>query len=186
MNLSTSTMMLMAIAMVGGFALTTGEVDGGARILAVKNIVNMYLVENKDLTVEYRYKTSVIVFSLSVLHPCHCLSSLFYPCQSFFLPACPFSRPVLSPACPLSQSILYPCHCLSLSLLSPSVLLYLCLSFFIPFIVYPCLSLFIVCPSCMSLCLLCPHILSFLPFAHYSFFTPRFLPLLNLLASPFP
>lgn len=53
MNLSTSTMMLMAIAMVGGFALTTGEVDGGARILAVKNIVNMYLVENKDLTVEY-------------------------------------------------------------------------------------------------------------------------------------
>ena len=42
------------LALMAGFMLATGEVDGGARILAVKNIVNMYLVENKDLTVEYR------------------------------------------------------------------------------------------------------------------------------------
>jgi len=53
MNLSTCTFVLVAMALIGGFAPTTGEVDGSARILAVKNIVNMYLVENKDLTVEY-------------------------------------------------------------------------------------------------------------------------------------
>ena len=51
MNLST---FAMGLALFGGFVLVTGEADGGARILAVKNIVNMYLVENKDLTVEYR------------------------------------------------------------------------------------------------------------------------------------
>jgi len=50
---SATTLVLMALALFGGFVLTTGEADGGARILAVKNIVNMYLVENKDLTVEY-------------------------------------------------------------------------------------------------------------------------------------
>jgi len=50
MNLST---FAMGLALLGGFVLVTGEADGGARILAVKNIVNMYLVENKDLTVEY-------------------------------------------------------------------------------------------------------------------------------------
>lgn len=50
MNLST---FVMGLALLGGFVLVTGEADGGARILAVKNIVNMYLVENKDLTVEY-------------------------------------------------------------------------------------------------------------------------------------
>jgi len=50
MNLST---FLTCLALMAGFVMATGEVDGGARILAVKNIVNMYLVENKDLTVEY-------------------------------------------------------------------------------------------------------------------------------------
>ena len=61
MNLSTCTFVLVAMALIGGFAPTTGEVDGSARILAVKNIVNMYLVENKDLTVEYRYGVVPIV-----------------------------------------------------------------------------------------------------------------------------
>ena len=160
--------------------MTTGEVDGGARILAVKNIVNMYLVENKDLTVEYRYKTSVIVFSLSVLHPCHCLSSLFYPCQSFFLPACPFSRPVLSPGlsslpvyplslslfvtvsfisvCPsLSLSVLlYPFHCLSLS-----VLVYRLSFLYVPLSVVPPYSFF--SPFCSLFLLYSPFSSPFKP-----------------------
>lgn len=51
--MSSSTLLLAVLALVGGFVLTSGEGDGGARIIAVKNIVNMYLVENKDLTVEY-------------------------------------------------------------------------------------------------------------------------------------
>ena len=58
MNLST---FVTCLALMAGFVLATGEVDGGARVLAVKNIVNMYLVENKDLTVEYRF---VLLISL--------------------------------------------------------------------------------------------------------------------------
>jgi translocon-associated protein subunit beta len=45
---------LLGLTLMGGFLLVAGELEaGGARILAVKNIVNLYLVENKDLTVEY-------------------------------------------------------------------------------------------------------------------------------------
>jgi len=56
MNQSACTFVIMALALIiGNFASTTtgDQADGGARILAVKNIVNMYLVENKELTVEY-------------------------------------------------------------------------------------------------------------------------------------
>jgi len=48
-----SARLFLALTVLGGCLLTTGEVDGGARILAAKSIVNMYLVENRDLTVEY-------------------------------------------------------------------------------------------------------------------------------------
>jgi len=45
---------VLAVLLVAGFHGNLADDEGEARLLASKNILNQYLVEDKDLTVEYK------------------------------------------------------------------------------------------------------------------------------------
>lgn len=60
---------VLALILVIGFHGNLADDEGEARLLASKNILNQYLVEDKDLTVEYkifnvggRYQSLVILY----------------------------------------------------------------------------------------------------------------------------